>query len=122
MMNYLSMMSNCFKADIVFLEGKGLGVGVGVHVGGGLLVKGSVYCVMQAVSYLKWLGKYDQTETLICFFHTQAGWVLKIIFFVCHMVGDIDGANFLETNQIFVNWLKKTWGFSPNPPLDVKAR
>lgn len=25
MMNYLSMMSNCFKADILFLEGKGLG-------------------------------------------------------------------------------------------------
>lgn len=29
MMNYLSMMSNCFKADILFLEGKGSGVGVG---------------------------------------------------------------------------------------------
>lgn len=109
MMNYLSMMSNCFKADILFLEGKGSGVGmgVGVHVGGGIFVKRSVYCVMQAVSYLKWLGKYDQTETLICFFHTQAGWVLKIIFFVCHMVGDIDGANFFKTNLIFVNWLRK---------------
>lgn len=36
MMNYLSMMSNCFKADILFLEGKGSGVGgVGVHVWGG---------------------------------------------------------------------------------------
>lgn len=26
MMNYLTMMSNCFRADILFLEGKGLGV------------------------------------------------------------------------------------------------
>lgn len=26
MMNYLTMMSNCFMADILFLEGKGLGV------------------------------------------------------------------------------------------------
>lgn len=34
MMNYLSMMSNCFKADILFLEGNGLGVGVTVHVRG----------------------------------------------------------------------------------------
>lgn len=66
-------------------------------------MKGPVCCVMVAVSYFKWLGKYDQIETLICFFHIQAGWVLKIIFFVCHMVGDIDAANFLETNLIFVN-------------------
>lgn len=29
---------------------------------------------------------------------------------------------FLETNLIFVNWLKKTGGFSPNPLLDMKAR
>lgn len=120
MMNYLSMMSNCFKADILFLEGKAWGVGARTR--GGLFVKRSVYRVLQTVSYLKRLRKYDQTETLICFFHIQAGWVLQIIFFVCHMVGDIDGANFLETNLIFVNWLKKTWGFSSNPPLDVKAR
>lgn len=95
---------------------------MGVHTRGGLFAKRSVDCGLQTVSHLKRLRKYDQTETLICFFPTQAGWVLQIIFFVCHMVGDIDGANFLETNLIFVNWLKKTWGFSPNPPLDVKAR
>lgn len=79
---------------------------------GSLLLKRSVWRGSQAAKRSKWICKYDQTETLICFFHTQAGRVLEIIFYVCHMVGDMDGANFFETNLIFVNRLKKTWGFS----------
>lgn len=55
MMNYLSMMSNCFKADILFLEGKSLGLGVGVNARNVVFVKRSVYCVMHVVSPLKWL-------------------------------------------------------------------
>lgn len=109
-MNYLSMMSNCFKADILFLEGKAWGWGCMCGGVGGLSAKRSVCCVMQTVSYLKWLREYDQTETLICFFHTQAGWVLKIIFFVCHMVGDIDGANFFRDKSDICQLVEKNLG------------
>lgn len=66
----------------------------------GSFLNRSVYGVMMA--------KYGQTETLICYFPAPAGRVLKIIFFVCHMAADIDAANFLETNLIFVNWFEKT--------------
>lgn len=44
MMNYLGVMSNCFKADILFLEGKGLGGEGGVHAWKGRWWWGGVIC------------------------------------------------------------------------------
>lgn len=38
------------------------------------------------------------------------------------MAGDTDGANFFETNLIFVNWSKKQGILLDNPGVDASVR
>lgn len=96
MMNYLTMMSNCFKADILFLEGKGLGVRQ-------CLWRGPSGCLFLGVAAQIW-PNWNFNLLL-----PRPSWpgIKANLFCVCHMVGDGDGANFLETNLIFVNCLEK---------------